>query len=97
MQLFYRRHTECMKLDPRNVETLDDQYQGSEWMCGHDGYKSWNPNAKVTTVSIERLAHFQCADCQKWWSIGDAPLDRNYYCPWCGGLNSVKAKNVESG
>lgn len=42
----------------------------------------------MTTYSIERLVHFQCEACQKWWSIGDAPLMRGYYCPWCGILQS---------
>lgn len=41
--------------------------------------------------SVEYLSHFQCGSCQKWWSIGDAPLDRKvWYCPWCGKLQVVK-------
>lgn len=34
--------------------------------------------------SIEKLTHFKCDACEKWWTIGDAPMDRSYYCPWCG-------------
>ena len=35
--------------------------------------------------SVEALSHFNCGTCKKWFSIGDAPTDRNsYYCPWCG-------------
>lgn len=37
------------------------------------------------TRSLERLTHFRCGSCCKWWSIGDAPLDREvWFCPWCG-------------
>ena len=43
-------------------------------------------------ASVEVLVHFQCALCNKWWSIGDAP-DRDYwYCPWCG----VKLERIMS-
>ncbi|MBP8251746.1 MAG: hypothetical protein KAX40_05240 [Herpetosiphon sp.] len=34
--------------------------------------------------SVERLVHFQCGVCQKWWSIGDAPHRDFWFCPWCG-------------
>lgn len=34
--------------------------------------------------SDERLRHFQCHACQKWWSIGDAPEKKFWFCPWCG-------------
>ncbi|MEL0082279.1 MAG: hypothetical protein VW985_04455 [Gammaproteobacteria bacterium] len=35
--------------------------------------------------SLERLHHFSCVECKKWWSIGDAPVERNrWFCPWCG-------------
>lgn len=34
--------------------------------------------------SIEHLSHFNCPYCHKWFSIGDAPLDRKEWtCPWC--------------
>ncbi|HXK38005.1 MAG TPA: hypothetical protein VJ579_02975 [Candidatus Paceibacterota bacterium] len=40
--------------------------------------------------SIEKLHHFSCGACNKWWSIGDAPqAPRAWYCPWCG----TKAKH----
>ena len=32
MHQFYRRHYECMKIDPNNVQTLDDQMQEKDWM-----------------------------------------------------------------
>ncbi|QQR82580.1 hypothetical protein IPJ70_00485 [Candidatus Campbellbacteria bacterium] len=35
--------------------------------------------------SVERLSHFRCGACNKWWSIGDAPLGKKeWHCPWCG-------------
>jgi transcription elongation factor Elf1 len=40
--------------------------------------------------TVEKLSHFQCGHCQKWWAIGDAPLSRQkWYCPWCGKEQSV--------
>ena len=41
-------------------------------------------------TSIEKLVHFQCSDCNKWWTIGDAPDDKKeWYCPWCGTKNET--------
>lgn len=38
--------------------------------------------------SIEKLHHFRCNFCNKWWSIGDAPDNKDdWYCPWCGHKN----------
>jgi hypothetical protein len=38
--------------------------------------------------SIEQLHHFHCADCAKWWTVGDAPKEKiEWYCPWCGFKN----------
>ena len=34
--------------------------------------------------SLERLSHFNCGYCHKWWSIGDAPERTTWFCPWCG-------------
>jgi hypothetical protein len=35
--------------------------------------------------AIEQLTHFQCGACEGWWSIGDAPDDKEtWFCPWCG-------------
>jgi hypothetical protein len=34
--------------------------------------------------SIEMLVHFRCSVCSGWWSIGDAKVDRTYFCPHCG-------------
>lgn len=47
-----------------------------------------NKNGKK---SIERLHHFNCGKCKKWWSIGDAPVDkRDWFCPWCGEKQEIK-------
>ena len=35
--------------------------------------------------STEILTHFQCSECNRWWSIGDCDQDRKeWFCPWCG-------------
>ena len=35
--------------------------------------------------SIEKLNHFRCQECDKWWSVGDAPEEKeDWHCPWCG-------------
>lgn len=37
--------------------------------------------------ALEMLFHFRHPECPSgpgWWSIADAPLDRAYFCPWCG-------------
>lgn len=42
-------------------------------------------NNKIATRSVESLNHFRCQDCDKWWSVGDAPEGKHeWYCPWCG-------------
>lgn len=38
-------------------------------------------------ATLEMLFHFRHPGCPAgsgWWSIGDAKLDRAYFCPWCG-------------
>lgn len=37
---FYKKHNECMKEDPNNVETFDDQMQEKEWMGAQSEYRS---------------------------------------------------------
>ena len=41
-------------------------------------------------TSIEILTHYQCPDCEQWWSIGDAPPFTSMYCPLCGASHLVK-------
>lgn len=47
------------------------------------------------TVSLEKMFHFRCSACSRWWSIADAPGDpaqRNWFCPWCGVEQGVDDK-----
>ena len=40
---------------------------------------------KENKRNIELLHHFSCQHCGKWWSIGDAPVEKQeWFCPWCG-------------
>lgn len=44
----------------------------------------------VGKASLEKLVHFQCGQCQKWWSVGDAPADKTvWFCPWCGQKQTI--------
>ena len=38
------------------------------------------------TYCIEKLHHFKCNNCKKWWAIGDIIIDKNTIlnCPHCG-------------
>lgn len=41
-------------------------------------------------ISKETLTHFQCDECKKWWTVGDAPDNKDdWFCPWCGHLQIV--------
>jgi len=41
--------------------------------------------------SKEELHHFNCKECKKWWTIGDAPEDKEeWFCPWCGKKQIIK-------
>lgn len=45
----------------------------------------------------EKIRHFTCGACDKWWAIGDAPEKRNkWFCPWCGEMQTF-AKDEEAG
>jgi len=41
-------------------------------------------------ISVEKLNHFRCGVCCKWWSIGDAPKRKEWHCPWCGTKQNFK-------
>lgn len=48
-------------------------------------------------ISKEMLYHFQCDDCKKWWTIGDAPEDKcDWFCPWCGHEQVVNLDEAEN-
>ena len=38
----------------------------------------------LVKYSTENLVHFNCQSCKRWWSIGDAPVNAAWFCPWCG-------------
>lgn len=41
--------------------------------------------------TVEQLVHYQCEICNKWWSIGDAPIKRKeWFCPWCSHKQTVE-------
>jgi uncharacterized Zn-finger protein len=41
-------------------------------------------------LSIEKLHHFNCGECKRWWSIGDAEkMKKEWFCPWCGVLQKA--------
>lgn len=44
----------------------------------------------VHYYSIERLAHYLCGACKRWWSIGDGPEAGPLRCPWCGAEGQVQ-------
>jgi hypothetical protein len=39
--------------------------------------------------SVEKLVHFNCDSCKKWWTVADAPIEvkKVWTCPWCGRVN----------
>lgn len=39
---------------------------------------------------IEKLSHYTCTSCEKWFSISDAPDREIWYCPWCGLAMTVE-------
>ncbi|MEI6480094.1 MAG: hypothetical protein WCO12_01045 [bacterium] len=43
--------------------------------------KKENPKGEI---SVEKLSHFRCCLCGKWWSIGDALKRKEWHCPRCG-------------
>ncbi len=41
--------------------------------------------------TVEKISHFSCSKCKKWWSVGDAPkVKKKWFCPWCGKENLYK-------
>lgn len=46
--------------------------------------------SEKASKSIEKLVYFRCNNCNKWWTIGDAPIKRKkWWCPWCGKIISI--------
>lgn len=52
---------------------------------------------KTHMYSIEHLYHFKCAECSKWWTIGDFHTidsdDDRIFCPHCGTLSEINNIN----
>jgi len=49
---------------------------------------------EILEIAKEKLWHFRCGVCGKWWSIGDAdPEKKEWFCPWCGVKQIVKLKH----
>jgi len=41
--------------------------------------------------TVEKIHHFNCDKCKKWWSVADAPVKKKkWFCTWCGILNEYK-------
>lgn len=36
---FYKEHYNCMRENPKNIETLEDQVQEKDWMGDDSGYE----------------------------------------------------------
>jgi len=51
----------------------------------------------VGKKSIEKLTHFKCGVCTKWWAIGDAPRQPTWFCPWCGVKQHFKPALAKRG
>lgn len=48
-------------------------------------FKPEEPFHPVTHMcSVERLVHFHCCSCKKWWTISDwKNTNQKIACPWC--------------
>ena len=42
--------------------------------------------------TIEKIYHFRCFECDKWWSIADWSFVENIVCPHCGRVAIVAEK-----
>ena len=68
---------------------------GLSWLRNGFGLFPRRKIEKTTVISysLERLYHFRCGDCGKWWSVGDWTKVEYMYCPHC----SEKGKTVFMG
>lgn len=46
---------------------------------------------KTIECYVEKLYHFKCVACQKWWSIADGKfnLKDTIFCPHCGQIHII--------
>ncbi len=49
---FYRKHRDCMKENASNVETLEDQYQETDWMDDYPKDEALEEYAKTHTTKV---------------------------------------------
>ena len=59
-------------------------------MADSDAHKT------MGTKSTEKLVHFRCRSCAKWWTIADAPARDEWHCPWCGNKQSFVDKTPKN-
>ena len=43
--------------------------------------------------TIEKIYHFRCYECDRWWSIADWSYVENIVCPHCGRVAIVADKS----
>jgi len=47
-------------------------------------------NNKTQRV-VEKLHHFSCLECKKWWTVSGALVQKTkWFCPWCGSEQLYK-------
>jgi hypothetical protein len=55
----------------------------------------------VGEVHTETLFHFNCCECERWWTVGDFKMDQQVFCVYCGEEYSVlgmkSAPNLDRG
>jgi hypothetical protein len=52
-----------------------------------------NSMEKIGKKSVEKLHHFGCVHCKKWWTVGDAPENKKiWWCPWCRKENKYEKR-----
>lgn len=52
-------------------------------------------NNMTITCSIEKLYHFICSECNKWFTIGDWAIKNSLICPHCGVESTVEIKDID--
>ena len=50
---FYRRHGQCMRENPDNLETREDQLQEEDWMVEHGYENEWKYDEKMRRYIME--------------------------------------------
>lgn len=45
--------------------------------------------------SVEKLYHFRCWECNKWWTIADWKVVPEVICPHCGRVALVSEEEIK--